>query len=71
MENENDYIENFKKTLKSDGKGYVTKLPFIKNSENLPDNYILGKKRTENLISKFHKNPEQLREHDNITNDYF
>ena len=69
-ENEIYYTENFKKTLKFDGEGYVTKLPFIENPENLPDNYILAKKRTENLISKFRKNPEQLREHDNITNDY-
>ena len=38
MENENDFIENFKKTLKFDGKRYVTKLPFIENPENLPDN---------------------------------
>ena len=38
MENENDYIENFKKILKLDGKPYVTKLPFIENHENLPDN---------------------------------
>ena len=38
MENENDYVENFKKILKFDGKPYVTKLPFIENPENLPDN---------------------------------
>ena len=68
-ENEIYYIENFKKTLKFDGEGYVTKLPFLENLENLPDNYILAKKRTENLISKFRKNPKQLPEHDNITND--
>ena len=55
IENKNDYIENFKKTLKFDGKQYVTKLPFLENSENLPDNYILAKKRTENLISKLGK----------------
>ena len=42
----------------------MTKLPFIKNPENLPDNYILAKKRTENLISKLRKNPDQL---DNLT----
>ena len=70
MENENDFIENFKKTLKFDGKRYVTKLPFIENPENLPDNYILAKKRTDNLVSKLRKNPEQLREYDNIINDY-
>ena len=70
MENENDFIENFKKTLKFDGKRYVTKLPFIENPENLPDNYILAKKRTANLVSKLRKNPEQLREYDNIINDY-
>ena len=46
-ENEIYYTENFKKTLKFDGEGYVTKLPFIENPENLPDNYILAKKRTE------------------------
>ena len=55
IENKNDYIENFKKTLKFDGKQYVIKLPFLENSENLPDNYILAKKRTENLISKLRK----------------
>ena len=38
MENENDYIENFKKILKFDGKSYVTKLPLIEDPENLPDN---------------------------------
>ena len=57
MENETDYIENSKKTLKFDGKRYVTKIPFIENPEFLPDNYILAKKRTENLISKLRKNP--------------
>ena len=46
MENENDCIENFKKTLKFDRKRHVTKLPFIENPENLTDNYILTKKRT-------------------------
>ena len=46
MENENGYIENFKKIMKFDGKRYVTKLLFIENLENLPDNYILAKKRT-------------------------
>ena len=44
MENENDYIENFKKTLKFDEKRYVTKLTFLENPENLPDSYILAKK---------------------------
>ena len=38
----------------------MTKLPFIKSPEKLPDNYILAKKRTENLISKLRKNPDQL-----------
>ena len=57
MENETDYIENTKKTLKFDGKRYVTKIPFIENPEFLPDNYILAKKRTDNLISKLRKNP--------------
>ena len=57
MENETDYIENTKKTLKFDGKRYVTKIPFIENPGFLPDNYILAKKRTDNLISKLRKNP--------------
>ena len=70
MENENGYLENFKKTLKFDGRRYVTILPFLENPENLPNNYILAKKRTENLISKLRKNLEQLRECDNIMNDY-
>ena len=69
MENKNDFIENFKRTLKIDGKRYVTKLKFIEKPENLPD-YILAKKRTDNLVSKLRKNPEQLREYDNIINDY-
>ena len=57
--------------MKFDGQQrYVTKLPFIENSENLPDNYILEKKRTENLVSKLRKNPAHLREYDNIINDY-
>ena len=38
-ENEKDYIENFKKTLKFYGKAYMTKLPFIEKPEDLPDNY--------------------------------
>ena len=71
MENENDYLENFKKILKFDGKRYVTKLPFIENPENLLDNYILAKKPTEDLVSKLRKNPDQLCEYDNIINDYF
>ena len=42
---------------------------FTENPENLPDNYILAKKRTKNLVSKLRKNPEELRENDNIIND--
>ena len=42
MENEHHYIENFKKTLRFDGKQYVTKLPFVKNQENLRE-FWLGK----------------------------
>ena len=38
--------------------------------QNLPDHYILAKKRTENLVSKLRKNPEQLRKYDNIVHDY-
>ena len=56
--------------MKFDGKRYVTKLPFIENPEYLPDNYILVKKRTENLVSKLRKNPDHLREYGNIINDY-
>ena len=69
MENKSVYIENFKKILKFDGKQYVTKLPFIENPEKLPDNYILSKKRTENLVSKLRKNLDQLCEYGNIIND--
>ena len=47
----------------------MTKLPFIEKPENSPD-YILAKKRTGNLVSKLRKKPEQLREYDNIMNDY-
>ena len=70
MENENDYIENFKKILKFDGKRYVTKLRFIENPQILPDDYILAKKWTKNLVSKLRKNPDHLREYDKIINDY-
>ena len=42
MQNENDYIENFKKELKFDWKRYVTKLPFIENQENLAHNYKMN-----------------------------
>ena len=38
--------------------------------QNLSDHYILAKKRTENLVSKLRKNPEQLRKYDNIVHDY-
>ena len=48
----------------------VTKLPFVENPDNLPDNYILATKRTANLFSKLRKNLEQLREYDSIINDY-
>ena len=48
----------------------MTKLPFFENPENLQGNYILAKKRTENLISKLRKNLEQLHEYDKIINDY-
>ena len=71
MENKNDDIENLNKTLKFDRKRYVTKLPFIENPENLPDNYILAIKRAENLVSTLRKNSEQLLEYDNIINYYF
>ena len=42
---------------------------FTENPENLPDNDILAKKRTKNLVSKLRKNLEELRENDNIIND--
>ena len=48
----------------------MTKLPFVENPDNLPDNYILATKRTANLFSKLRKNLEQLREYDSIINDY-
>ena len=48
----------------------MTKLPFIENPENLPDNYILAIKRAENLVSTLRKN-SQLLEYDNIINYYY
>ena len=55
--------------MKFDGKRYVTKLTFVENPENLQDNYILAKKQTENLVSKLRKNPEKLRQNDNVIYD--
>lgn len=68
LENENDYVENIMKTLNSNRKRYVTKLPFI---ENVPDtnHIILAKKGSENLVFKLCKNLGQLWEFDNILND--
>ena len=56
------------KTLNSNRKRYVTKLPFI---ENVPDtnHIILAKKGSENLVFKLCKNLGQLWEFDNILND--
>ena len=70
MQNKNDDIEKSNKTLKVDWKRNVIKFPFIENPGNLSDNYILVIKRAENLVSTLRKNPEQLREYDNIINYY-
>ena len=41
-----------------------------KNPEELPDNYILTKNRTENLIKELWKDPELLKEYKNIIDEY-
>ena len=36
----------------------------------MPGNYILSKNRTENLIKKLRKDPELLKEYNNIIDEY-
>ena len=67
---ENQCLHRFKNTLYYDGARYTSKLPFIKNSKLLPDNYILTKHRTDNLLKNLRKHPELPKEYDGIISDY-
>ena len=67
---ENQCIQRLKNTLNYDGERYTSKLPFVKNPDLLPDNYILAKHRTDNLLKNLRKQPELLKEYDRIISDY-
>ena len=54
-------IKIFKKDLKYNRTCYTAKLPFTDNTIALPDNYLLTKKRTENLIKRLQKYEKLLK----------
>ena len=67
---ENQCLQRLKNTLNYDGERYTSKLPFVKNPDLLPDNYILAKHRTDNLLKNLRKQPELLKEYDRIISEY-
>ena len=59
-------IKIFKKDLKYNRTCYTAKLPFTDNTIALPDNYLLTKKRTENLIKLLQKYEKLLKDYNAI-----
>ena len=48
-------ISEFQNNLKYNGSRYEVKLPFIGENKTLPDNYLLAKTRTGNLLKQLAK----------------
>ena len=67
---DNLFFEEFESNLKFKGNRYEVKLPFTCSKEIIPDNYLLTKTRTEQLMKKLKNNDLLLRSYDNIIKDY-
>ena len=67
--NETSVYEDFLDSIKFDGQKYVVKLPFRESSPLLPDNYQLSAKRLNSMLSRLRKQPELLKEYDEIVRD--
>ena len=67
--NETSVYEHFLDSIRFDGQKYVVKLPFRESAPLLPDNYQLSVKRLNNMLSRLRKQPELLKEYDEIVRD--
>ena len=63
-------ISEFQNNLKHNGSRYEVKLHFIGENETLPDNYLLAKTRTENLLKQLAKDAALLKNYDTILKEY-
>ena len=64
--NETSVYEHFLDSIRFDGQKYVVKLPFRESAPLLPDNYQLSVKRLNSMLSRLRKQPELLKEYDEI-----
>ena len=55
MKERSNLISEFQNNLKYNGSRYEVKLPFIGENKTLPDNYLLAKTRTGNLLKQLAK----------------
>ena len=67
--NETSVYEHFLDSIRFDGQKYVVKLPFRESAPLLPDNYQLSLKRLNSMLSRLRKQPELLKEYDEIVRD--
>ena len=63
-------ISEFQNNLKYNGSRYEVKLPFIGENKTLPDNYLLAKRRTGNLLKQLAKDDALLKSYGTIFKEY-
>ena len=67
---ESNSFNEFQNNLKYNGSRYEVKLPFINLNQLVPDNYLLSKIRTEQLLKRLQENKTLLKSYDDIIKDY-
>ena len=70
MKEKSYLISEFQNNLKYSGSGYEVKLPFIGENKTLPENYLLAKMRTGNLLKQLAKDDALLKSYDTIFKEY-
>ena len=70
MKERSSLITEFQSNLKHNGSRYEVKLPFIGETKTLPDNYLLAKTRTGNLLKQLTKDDNLLKNYDTIFKEY-
>ena len=63
-------ISEFQNNLKHNGSRYELKVPFIGKNKTLPDNYLLAKTRTGNLLKQLAKDDALLKNYGTIFKEY-
>ena len=66
----NSVYETFKNEIYSDGRRYITTLPFKPHHKPILDNFILSKHRLHSLRNKLDGDPDLKREFHEILQDY-